>query len=718
MPKKLIGARFFIAAAAALIVSIIISGPRRGPAGGPIYDFLLQMRAPVPEAREILLVEADPAGGAFPPGAADMAETLLMLVEMEAGHAVLDVPIAEGPVRGGQKTERSRAVARHFDEEFGLIEKNIRTLFEAIRLGSVRPRDSSRYVGDLIALIDEGKGRLLSETLNTEDAGAVFFERAKAVFGKVWTAEPDSRYRRNGGGHSIRTVPVIRDGPDESVQADFSALLDRIGARNFEFRGNRLVIPGARLPGREKDDLSIPINPDGSLQIEQPRPSGGAPPFRRLEWNTLLRYAELEKELHHEFARMERAGYFNEIGPETYPTILYEHARSEREDLLADPEGRKADRWRRSRDRYLTAARDFLFGKTEENLVSGYDGLISSETLDDGGTLRVTELRDAVLRDFSRSRDLYTELFLLRGRIETALRGSFCIFGSDVEASALLVNSILTGRYIESVYGYRYTLLSFFPNLVLAGLLAPLGTLLTLAAGLAAAVIMGSAAAAAFLAAGVWIDPAGPLAVLTAATFVSVMVPVCASRSRPRAAGGPPPGEVCSAVAAVVAVRHTGAPDAESFRDRVRRARVRRDFREKTGRDLVRAGGIVIGVDGAVVLAAFGAPRDTAGSDKGPKAPPEDHVRQACKAVLDMIGADTYADDGRHYGIDIGECVFFHSEFGGPAAVGSPLVHARMLSGLAMKHKCRVLVTRKVKDAAGQRWRTRRFNASAERGGK
>jgi hypothetical protein len=747
MLKKSIGIRIAGSAAAALIGSFIVPFILQEPAENRIYQRLLKMRSPVPELQEILLVETGGKATAAFLRKADFAETLMILTEMEAGRAVLEAPTEEGPAPEEPENDRGKAISRRFDDEFGLIEKNIRTLFEAIRLGSVRPRDSSRYIGDVIDLIGKGKERLLFEALNAEDAGAVFFDRARSVFGKVWTEEAPNRSRKNGGGKERRiriTVPGIENGGEASMNAAFAALLDRIGARSYEFHGNRLFIPGARLPGKDKGDLSIPIGPDGALMIEPPRNAGETPLFRRLSYNDLLQYKEMEKKLHQDFLRMERAGYFNGIRPENYPTILYENTLSNQEDLLVSPDISKKEHWRRSREEYFSAAREFLYGETETDLVSGYENLIIAETLDEAGAARIVQLRDTAARDFSRTRALFSELVSLRDRLDAALRGAFCIFSGDAEKSALLVNGIITGRYIENVSGRPYFFVSFLTGLALSAAAAFLGVLPALAAGFLGVVLFAAAASAAFLSFGLWIDPAGPLAVVFAVTLVSVLFRYCtislqplspAARDTPTA--GPPAGkpfpkehpsrEVLSAVAAIVAVRNGGNLPQGILRDRARRAREHRAFRERTGRQIIESGGVVIGVDGAVVLAAFGAPSGTevsasaevpsgtevSASGDSPGGQPttaQDLARLAGKAVLDMIGTDPSIDDGRRYGVDIGVCSFFYSEFGGYSAEGSPLVHARMLSGLAMKHRCRVLVTRRIKDAVGQGWGTRRFD--------
>ena len=672
------GTRFFAASIAALIGSILFPGME--PPEGRVYQALLGMRKPVPVAREILLVEADSREKAVPPGAGDLAEILLVMTEMEADRVVLQLPVAEERTRGGLESDKFRSVSRRFDEEFALIERNIRTLFEAIRLGSVRPRETSRYVEETAGLVNEGKKRLLSAVVNAEDAGMVFFEQARTVKGRVWST-PDSRSDEG-----------------DPRQAVLFALADRMGSQGFEHRDSRLVFPGV---------LSLPVKPDGEILIEEPRTSGEEPAFRRLDLHSLLRLVRLDREFYRDLAAMEAAGYFYDLDPGAYPTILYDHAQTLREEFLVEPEERKTDEWRRSRTRYYTAAREYLFGSTEDKLVSGYDLLGTSEALDEAGAARLIALREAVAGSFSRSRKTYTELSALRSRIDSALRGSFCILGygpgdtrpNETETAALLANGIISGRYIESMHGYRQNLLALLLGLALAGLLAPLGTIGSLAAGLSLSVLAGAAAAWAFLSAGLWIHPVALPAALAATTISAVLVPAFIRRRMNSA-------QVRIADTAVIAVRHGGTADPEKLEDRVRRARELKDFRERTGREIHRLGGTLLEVDGAVVIAAFGVPQDL---EETPYIP----ARKACEAALSLIGPEAAEGDG--CGIDLGECAFHHSEIGGRTAIGSPLIRARLISGLAVKYGSRILITGSARSALGYEWQTRNFDKSPVR---
>ena len=131
---------------------------------------------------------------------------------------------------------------------------------------------------------------------------------------------------------------------------------------------------------------------------------------------------------------------------------------------------------------------------------------------------------------------------------------------------------------------------------------------------------------------------------------------------------------------------------------------------------IVSYGGVVLGADGFIVLGAFGTPLEARKLRKG-KDPAPDPVKElsnlaikACAATLGIMGPETAADNFWRFGLDIGDCAFFHSDAGGYSVVGRPPVYARILSGLALKYSCRILVTQELKDAIGEQWLTRRLD--------
>ena len=184
---------FGAAALTAFLLSLFLAGPRLGP----WYDALLRLRPGPPVSREPLIIET-PAGKPedrfIEP--ATLAQVILTLMELDAAALVVEIPALSSGGGDGGGTE----LLPRFDEEFSLLGRNIRNLFEAIRVGSIPPAESARYVEDLVALGEGGKERLVAALLRQEGEDRVRLERAAAAFGRVWTPGDLLTFAEEGGG--------------------------------------------------------------------------------------------------------------------------------------------------------------------------------------------------------------------------------------------------------------------------------------------------------------------------------------------------------------------------------------------------------------------------------------------------------------------------------------------------------------------------------------
>ena len=120
--------------AASFLAAFVLDYALKGPRLGFYFDFLAGRRPLLSLPREILLVDTEEiteSGTAL--------AVLDALIEFDADSLVLEVPVLgfspdiSGPdglvsVKSGD----SRDVRRRLDEEFSLIGRNIRSLFEAI----------------------------------------------------------------------------------------------------------------------------------------------------------------------------------------------------------------------------------------------------------------------------------------------------------------------------------------------------------------------------------------------------------------------------------------------------------------------------------------------------------------------------------------------------------------------------------------------------------
>jgi hypothetical protein len=175
---------------------------------------------------------------------------------MQAKKVVIRVPMVSGTADLPLSQEVEQTVQRRFDEEFDLIDRNVATLFDAIRLGSIRPTESTQFVDQLRSLLVQSKERLLSDVLRAEDAGRRMLDQTRKAFG----------------------------------------------------------------PGRLGTDLAsvgivAPSHQEAHTILVPPEPQDGKIPFRRLKLETVLRYVDAGTKLQRILEAMEQAGYLEGIDP-------------------------------------------------------------------------------------------------------------------------------------------------------------------------------------------------------------------------------------------------------------------------------------------------------------------------------------------------------------------------------------------------------------------
>lgn len=186
-----------VAGITALLLNYALAEPRLGP----VYDILLDFRPAPPVSGEILVIDTDET---IEPG--DVFSVLMSLSEMGASDLIIEVPVL-GASLG--RIENDEEIRQRINDEYALLGRNIRNLFEAIRVGSVSPSESSGYVESLVELAERGRDRLNAALMRQKEAGSVQVARSSMVFGTVLEAA-DLRP------HSIENIPwYSRPRPDK-----------------------------------------------------------------------------------------------------------------------------------------------------------------------------------------------------------------------------------------------------------------------------------------------------------------------------------------------------------------------------------------------------------------------------------------------------------------------------------------------------------------------
>jgi len=684
-----------IALGITLLLHYILAGPRLGP----LYDALLDFRTPPPVSREILLIETDEV---IEPG--DMFSVLMTLSEMNASDALIAVPLLG---TGSGMMETGEEFSYRINDEFNLLGRNIRSLFEAIRMGLVSPVDSPGYVENLVELSERGRDRLNAAIIRQDEAGSVIADQAAEVFGRALTAA-DLRHEPVGEIPWYSRPRLDRDG----VFRRIAPVIDN----NMEH------IVCHILKGRELDH-EFPLDRDGNILIEKYRPDKN--PFRRLTLSQFRAYDQIGRTLARLLKDAEALGAYNETIPERIPLNLYDHAEKLKEELLSAPDMFKRADWINARAEYIASLDDFLYGPAEMNLVNGYEGLIANEGLDAAGIARLQILRDDLIRAFADMREKHRELSGLYTVLERELASSLCIMGPVYPvsgpgaavgipvSSALLANALLTGRCITPLDSKLIIFWSLIVSFCMLAIIHRLRSILLFMAGFAASLLCIAAFGFSFIISGYWIDPFIPAAALLGGTVFLAVCGFCISYGRMlrfRLAftglvnnamlrrlvrlGRPPLTETLSAQAVIIAVKNAGMSGKEDRESPLEAAQSAAQFRREFSRIFRRHGALILGIENDVALACFGSPpqRLCGEAVTHPAA-------LAIPCIRELFNNPLTAN--WRLGIEAGECSFSWSEETGYTAHGRPMIRARIFTSLAARYAVQAIIGETARKSSG-----------------
>lgn len=438
----------------------------------------------MPAAPGILLIDVDrqatAAAGPWPWSRDVLADGLVVLKEMNASYAVLDLPLGQKSAPGLDPSALRQALPAALDREFLQMEENIQSLFEAIRRGSVRPQDSPRYVSDLIGLVALAKIRLRDAATGIERDDDTLLGRAAKFFGRTFVPlelltapdaasdktlaeeamkvlalpvhvpgrDPSMRIRgigpavlpvlrgAQGGGFTDllpdpdgvrrRATLMVEYGGAHFSQITFAALLDLLGNPGVELGMKNVALRMEARPGRAARTLSIPLTEAGQVLLEWPRSTVGDG-FRHMSWAELFRSERLEDALIASLRDMDGHGYLSYLRSETGLLDVYEYGSQLKTEMLAAGDPGNAGVWRNTRARFFSLADQFLGGDAEARIIADADRALRSESITDSERKGIQGERDRVPEAFAAARSTFAELQQTRAALEGALPGSFCI---------------------------------------------------------------------------------------------------------------------------------------------------------------------------------------------------------------------------------------------------------------------------------------------------
>jgi hypothetical protein len=678
---------------AALGITLLLHSILAGPKLGPVYDALLDFRTPPPVSREILLIETDEVVEPL-----DVFSVLMTLSEMGASDLLIEVPLLGS---GSGMMETGEEFSYRINDEFNLLGRNIRSLFEGIRMGLVSPVESPEYVENLVRLSERGRDRLNAAIARQDEPGSALTAQAEAVFGRAVTAAD------------------LRPGPLGDIPWYSRPRPDRDGALRriapvAEYKVEHIVCHVLKPREIEYD---FPLDRDGNILLEKYRPEKND--FRRLTLNQFRNYDQTGKVLARLLKDAEALGVYTETEPERIPLILYNHAESLKEALINGPDAVKRAAWISARADYIASLDEFLYGPAEVTLVNGYEELIATEKLDAVGTARLQILRDDLIRAFADMREKHRELSGLHTVLARELDSSFCIMGPALPASgipvssALLANALLTGRCITPGQSRFIILWSLMVSFFILACIHRLRPILLFLAGIAAALLCVAAFGFSFIVSGYWIDPLIPAAAILGGGLFLCVCGFCISYGRMLrfrlayaglvngnmlkrlvSMGRPPLSETLSAQAVIIAVKNAGMSGREDRESPFEATQAAVEFRREFSRIFRRHGALILGIENDIALACFGSPpqRLCGEAVTHPAALAIPCIREILNNPLTAAW---------HLGIEAGECTFSWSEETGYTAHGRPMIRARLFTSLAVRYHVRAIIGETARKSSG-----------------
>ena len=534
----------------------------------------------------------------------------------------------------------------------------------------------------------------------------------------------------------------------------FGTLKTRFKSAQIEYTNSGPVL--AARYGPDGKDTVIPLDKNGALLFQL---LGRGEDFRRIGISEFLFYDESNKSLRRLLGESEALGIFHGIEGEKRPDFIYDYALTLREEIVSLYGVKDQDKklmWIDLRNQYFSGLEEFLFGPAEMNLVRGYEEIIASESLGDDEAAKMTEMRDALIQRFALVREKYKEVSDLRNKLESALAGSFCILGrgsfgaaetqpsvfrdfpwsfvknirsalyginpTDTEASALLANSILTGRAIKPGSVIYLVLGSLICAFLTCFIIRSLGLAATLGVGILMILLTGAGFSMSFILSRIWLDPIVPAAACAAGVLVSFAW-VLISRRRynqyfrmaygpfvSRAClksvirmGSPHPSQTITVRAAMVAIKCSDAGSGgEALNNSSHKILA---FHKKVYEIITKAGGTIAGTEGDIVIACFGSPLERVFlGGKRRISPYEDNIHAlvapAQRAVEVVLEAARRPEcSAWHFGLDIGNITFAWTAISGYFALGSAVQRARILSRLVSRYKVQIIISSIVNEA-------------------
>ncbi len=338
-----------------------------------------------------------------------------------------------------------------------------------------------------------------------------------------------------------RRIDLVRGyGERFFAQLGFAALLDWLGGPEVSVEAGRIVLKGAELPGRGRRDIVLPLAEDRRFLINWPKKKY-LDSFRHLTYWELVRYRRLEQDLVHDLKVMEGAGYLAEFKGNYGLLDPYRYGQGILEEVLGGADIQGMEEYRQARETFFRDVGQFLEGPAEADLAGKIDALLASGQLKEADRVLYRQHREQLPKVFAATREVYRNLAQSRATLQQALKGSFCILGwtgtsttdigvtpfeeeyMNVGTHASVVNTILSGRFLDSLPWWISALAALGLGVAVYFLTRRLGPLPSILIGLGFLVLIAALGLGFFLATGSYLNLLTPVLTVFFTLFALIL---------------------------------------------------------------------------------------------------------------------------------------------------------------------------------------------------
>ncbi len=459
-----------------------------------IYDIFLHIKPDVAEDPRILLIDVDDTSiekvGVWPWSRDIMANGLITMKELGAGHAVFDIEYIQKSPNAVDPDFLSNELPKVFNEEFSIINQNINDLFSAIASGELTVELAEDYINELTSLNEQTREMLVSNVAEVTKDNDKFFSQALRFYGdsfltinmvgddyyvelpedyESWLMEnipypnilvETEIYKsadsvdpalkilmQNGGGAGFPNIIIDEDGVRRRInlfteyngkffpQLVMAPFLDWIGNPELVLTDEYLLIKQAVIPGNDKPhDIKIPRAEDGTFLINWPA-NNYMDSFRHLSYYYMVLHDWQEEALINSLKSLEEDQFFTYYDGDQNIFAGYDYAQSIKSEILNGGDRAYIQDYSDSREYFYSEVGKFLNGSTEGAIRNEINQILSMEGISDEDIAYYKDTEDYVKSAFAEVRLMYDDYMETRRNIRESVDGSFCIIGSSATST-------------------------------------------------------------------------------------------------------------------------------------------------------------------------------------------------------------------------------------------------------------------------------------------